>query len=125
MTPYTKKIVELHKIHKAIEEKDCCNGGGNTPSGDIGYEEIYQFYKKQIIENTQQGVLDTYVIPETFNDIKSFYGYLYEHGKIGIWFCDYNILQELSSPMLLFTTFNDNNMPDKCIFLGQYVTAGK
>lgn len=28
MTPYTKKIVELHKIHKAIEEKDCCNGGG-------------------------------------------------------------------------------------------------
>lgn len=28
MTPYIKKIVELHKIHKAIEEKDCCNGGG-------------------------------------------------------------------------------------------------
>lgn len=28
MNPYIKKIVELHKIHKAIEEKDCCNGGG-------------------------------------------------------------------------------------------------
>ena len=28
MTPYIKKIVELHKIHKAIEEKDCCDGGG-------------------------------------------------------------------------------------------------
>lgn len=28
MTPYIKKIVELHKIHKAIEEKDCCNDGG-------------------------------------------------------------------------------------------------
>lgn len=30
MTPYTKKIVELHKIHKAIEDKDCCNDGGGV-----------------------------------------------------------------------------------------------
>lgn len=32
MTPYIKKIVELHKIHKAIEEKDCCDGGGGEYS---------------------------------------------------------------------------------------------
>lgn len=43
MTPYTKKIVELHKIHKAIEEKDCCNGGGNTPSGDITIDDVVKF----------------------------------------------------------------------------------
>ena len=33
MTPYTKKIVELHKIHKAIENcggKDDGQGGGNS-----------------------------------------------------------------------------------------------
>ena len=40
-TPYTKKIVELHKIHKAIEN---CNGGGDvtptpepTPVFNIGF----------------------------------------------------------------------------------------
>lgn len=44
MTPYTKKIVELHKIHKAIEEKDCCNGGGgNTPSGNITIDDVVKF----------------------------------------------------------------------------------
>ena len=42
MTPYTKKIVELHKIHKAIEEKDC-NGEGNTPSGDITIDDVVKF----------------------------------------------------------------------------------
>lgn len=42
MTPYIKKIVELHKIHKAIEEKEC-NGGGNTPSGDITIDDVVKF----------------------------------------------------------------------------------
>ena len=43
MTPYIKKIVELHKIHKAIEDKDCCNEGGNTPSGDITIDDVVKF----------------------------------------------------------------------------------
>lgn len=43
MTPYIKKIVELHKIHKAIEDKDCCNGGGNTPSGDVTIDDVVKF----------------------------------------------------------------------------------
>lgn len=48
MTPYTKKIVELHKIHKAIEDKDCCNGGGNTPSGDITIDDVVKFMHDEI-----------------------------------------------------------------------------
>lgn len=36
MTPYTKEIVELHKIHKAIEN---CKGGGDiTPTPEPVYE---------------------------------------------------------------------------------------
>lgn len=54
MTPYTKKIVELHKIHKAIEEKDCCNGGGNTPSGDITIDDVVKF------------IHDNWLIPQEF-----------------------------------------------------------
>lgn len=42
MTPYIKKIVELHKIHKAIEDKEC-SGGGNTPSGDITIDDVVKF----------------------------------------------------------------------------------
>lgn len=42
MTPYIKKIVELHKIHKAIEDKEC-NGGGNTSSGDITIDDVVKF----------------------------------------------------------------------------------
>lgn len=42
MNPYIKKIVELHKIHKAIEEKEC-NGGGNIPSGDITIDDVVKF----------------------------------------------------------------------------------
>ena len=54
MTPYTKKIVELHKIHKAIEEKDCCDGGGNTPSGDITIDDVVKFIHDDI-ENVSPG----------------------------------------------------------------------
>ena len=64
MTPYTKKIVELHKIHKAIEEKDCCSGGGgNTPSGDITIDDVVKF----IHDNIENQEID---IPTKYNDIK-------------------------------------------------------
>ena len=49
MTPYIKKIVELHKIHKAIEDKDCCNGGGNTPSGDITIDDVVKFIHDDLV----------------------------------------------------------------------------
>ena len=126
MTPYTKKIVELHKIHKAIEEKDCCNGGGNTPSGDIGYEEIYQFYKKQITERLPQEALNSYVIPETFNDIKVGNGQLYENGQFGIWFKSYYSIYDIpSTAMIFFTTFDDSGNPDRVIYIGEYVKSDK
>lgn len=52
MTPYIKKIVELHKIHKAIEEKDCCSGGGgNTPSGDITIDDVVKFIHDDFVKN--------------------------------------------------------------------------
>lgn len=51
MTPYIKKIVELHKIHKAIEDKDC-NGGGNTSSGDITIDDVVKFIHDEF-EKTQ------------------------------------------------------------------------
>lgn len=125
MTPYIKKIVELHKIHKAIEEKDC-NGGGNTPSGDIGYEEIYQFYKKEIIKFAQQEFLNTLVIPETFNDIKVGSGHSYETGQGGIWFKSYDSIHDIpSTAMIFFTTFDDNGSQDRVIYLGQYVKSDK
>lgn len=53
MNPYIKKIVELHKIHKAIEDKDC-NGGGNTPSGDITIDDVVKFIHDEI-ENVTPG----------------------------------------------------------------------
>ena len=44
MTPYIKMIVELHKIHKAIEEKDCCNaGGGDDSSKEITIDDVVKF----------------------------------------------------------------------------------
>lgn len=54
MTPYIKKIVELHKIHKAIEDKDC-NGGGNTPSGDITIDDVVKFIHDNV-EETRPGM---------------------------------------------------------------------
>lgn len=67
MNPYIKKIVELHKIHKAIEEKDCCNGGGNTPSGDITIDDVVKFIHNSI-ENVSPGVFPY----TTWNDIPDY-----------------------------------------------------
>ena len=46
MTPYTKQIVELHKIHKALENCGCGDnndGGGNTSSDDITIDDVVKF----------------------------------------------------------------------------------
>ena len=50
MTPYTKEIVELHKIHKAIEGK---NGGdgGNTPSGNTTIDDIVKFIHDDFVSS--------------------------------------------------------------------------
>lgn len=66
MTPYTKKIVELHKIHKAIEDKDCCNDGGGS-SDDSSKEITIDDVVKFIHDNTENPRVD---IPTKYDDIK-------------------------------------------------------
>ena len=68
MTPYIKKIVELHKIHKAIEEKDCCNGGGNTPSGDITIDDVVKFIHDDLVKNGPPFINEMFPYT-TWNDI--------------------------------------------------------
>jgi len=70
MTPYTKKIVELHKIHKAIEEKDCCNGGGSSDdsSKEITIDDVVKFIHDKI-KNTPVSEKFPYT---TWNDIPDY-----------------------------------------------------
>ena len=70
MTPYTKKIVELHKIHKAIEEKDC-NGGGNTPSGDITIDDVVKFIHDDIVKNAPPFISEKFPYT-TWDDIPDY-----------------------------------------------------
>ena len=55
MTPYTKQIVELHKIHKAIENCECNKdneqGGG---SNEITIDDVVKFIHDNI-ENIAPG----------------------------------------------------------------------
>ena len=126
MTPYIKKIVELHKIHKAIEEKDCCNGGGNNNSGgnsDIDYEAIYQFYKNITIETILEGQnIDNFIIPEHFTDIKEGTGDSDEYeNKYGIWKGDAG-----KNGIILFTYFSIAISPFDTIsiYFGKYDYTG-
>lgn len=85
MTPYTKKIVELHKIHKAIENKDC-NGGGNNNGGnsDIDYEAIYQFYREEFL--AMPDFPSDAVMPEHLTDVINITNSDYPENTFGIWF---------------------------------------
>ena len=42
MNPYIRKIVELHKIHEAIENKSNSEGGGNGNSGGFDLDTFKQ-----------------------------------------------------------------------------------
>ena len=71
MTPYTKKIVELHKIHKAIEncghnKDDGDSGsGGDTPSEEVTIDDVVKFMH-DIITDAGYGEIFPY---ETWNEI--------------------------------------------------------
>lgn len=67
MTPYIKKIVELHKIHKAIEDKEC-NGGGNTPSGDITIDDVVKFIHDDLVKSAPPFISEKFPYT-TWNDI--------------------------------------------------------
>lgn len=96
MTPYTKKIVELHKIHKAIEEKDCCNGGGNTPSGEITIDDVVKFIHDKL-KNTPMSEDFPYT---TWNDIPD-----YEDVDLGEICKSNDFNSERFSPMILNIPF--------------------
>lgn len=109
MNPYIKKIVELHKIHKAIEDKDC-NGGGNTPSGDIEYEEIYQFYVKTLKSFIPPGAQINF--PDTFNDIINFENNVYPNNTRGIWKATNAEIDDIPPGSILFTTISQNGVEE-------------
>ena len=85
MTPYTKQIVELHKIHKAIENKECNGGGSNNSEGnsDIDYEAIYQFYRVKFL--AAQELPNDFVISEHLTDVIEIRTLEYPDDTPGIW----------------------------------------
>lgn len=65
MTPYTKQIVELHKIHKAIENcgcnKDNEQGGGDENTGNLLMSLIPTNYPKPDLFLVQGDTEDNYI----------------------------------------------------------------
>lgn len=65
MTPYIKKIVELHKIHKAIENcgcnKDDEQGGGDENSGNLLMSLIPSDYPKPDLFLVQGNTEDNFI----------------------------------------------------------------
>ena len=66
MVPYIKKIVELHKIHKAIENRNGGgDGGGDTPSGEVTIDDVVKFMH-DTIDDAGYGEMFPY---ETWDEI--------------------------------------------------------
>ena len=57
MTPYTKEIVELHKIHKAIENRKGSGGGDGGGGGDTS-EDAFLIQVLTILNNTENFYFD-------------------------------------------------------------------
>lgn len=49
-TPYIKKIVELHKIHKAIEGENGGNSGGDVVPTEITIDTVVKFMHDTIAD---------------------------------------------------------------------------
>lgn len=88
-------LTALHQIRDAIKNKECCcnkdeqGGGGNTPSDEIDYEAVYQFYKKKVIENIPEESLRKAIIPEHYTDIEDGNVDSPEYAnKMGIWYSE-------------------------------------
>lgn len=69
-------------------------GGGGTidsegDEGTIDYEDIYQFYKQQILSLLPSEETETSIMPEHFEDIVDLEGEEYESGTLGIWSTDF------------------------------------
>lgn len=98
MTPYTKKIVELHKIHKAIENCGCNKdeqGGGDENSGTLLMSlipdnfpkpDLFLFYRDSIDDNpidvTNYNITDLLELTEREGTSHSHIDCLYENSNL-------------------------------------------
>jgi len=94
------------------EAKNSNRGG----SGEIDYEDIYQFYKKKVIETISEEYLEEAIIPEHFIDIVDGTGESAEYeNKYGIWKGE---LGKSDMPLFVYLS----NVPDTPqIYFGEYI----
>ena len=64
-------LTALHQIRDAIKNKDCCNGGGNTPSGDITIDDVVKFIHDDIVKNAHLLISEMFPYT-TWNDIPDY-----------------------------------------------------
>ena len=108
MTPYTKKIVELHKIHKAIEDCECKKddeqGGGSGSILMIEMEEGEMPYPANVHPKT---------IPSEFNSELEYWNYTFDfilNGGIVVFkFLNGHILVGPENMTLVQTVVNIND----------------
>ena len=124
MNPYIRKIVELHKIHKAIENKSNSEGGGNENAG--GFD----------LDTFKQNIVDIYnedpdiETPITTDNIIMPDAFVMNDGEQGApHFIDADFTKFLASfslnipivfPLYLKDSFNENNL-----YFGNYQNVFK
>lgn len=68
-----KVVVALHQIRDAIKNKDCCNGGGNTPSGDITIDDVVKFIHDDLANSPAASIFPytTWDSIPNYNDVEN------------------------------------------------------
>lgn len=117
----TKKNMDLdlrrygNKLYSKAEESGGSDGGG---SGEIDYEAIYQFYKKEITKNIPESILLTAIIPEHLNDVQDGIGNNVEYiDKMGIWKTNNFRVNEINGRKIILHAINSLG---EVIYFGVY-----
>lgn len=66
-------------------DSDGSDDGGDGGSIEIDYEAIYQFYKSLIIASVPPQALETFILPNTLNDIIEQENDIYPENTFGFW----------------------------------------
>lgn len=85
------KDLDLRRYGKNLYTKALQSGGDGSSEGGgevVDYEGIYQFYRQQLLSMLPPEV-ETFIIPEHFEDIVDLEGEEYESNTQGIWLTDY------------------------------------
>ncbi len=114
---YTTRSWIESKLIKAEESGGNSEEGDGSGEGTIDYENIYQFYKQQLLSKLPSDVIETFIIPEHLEDVIDLEGIEHESDTPGIW------LTELPNPIengvdILFSVPSDENMT--YIVVGEY-----